>query len=126
MGVSVSQPGPWGSCSPSKGVKGSRGLVKKDLPQEWVVEQRDLRVLVRVCFSVSCGAGWEAGLESGTTEAAKSCVVSCIPGQSWAVGCAVHALPRTGAWAARALLGNLGWGLPNEKPSQDWSQSASL
>lgn len=33
-GVSVSQPGPQGPCSPSKGLRGSRELVKKDHPQE--------------------------------------------------------------------------------------------
>lgn len=70
------------------------------------VEQRDLRLLVCVCvcFSVSCGAGWEVGLESGTTEAAKSCVGSCIPGQSWAVGWAVHAVPRDRSWGCTLSL----------------------
>lgn len=50
---------------------------------------------VCVCFSVSCGAGWEVGLESGTTEAAKSCVGSCIPGQSCGMSCACSALDRS-------------------------------
>lgn len=63
MGVSVSQPGPWGSCSPSKGVKGSRGLVKKDLPQERVVglARGPLAVLVGVCRcgSNTGGARWD-------------------------------------------------------------------
>lgn len=59
MGVSQ---GPWGSCSPSEGVEGSRGLVKKDLPQEqglglpgvlwqrrWVCVCRGVRSCVQRC-----------------------------------------------------------------------------
>lgn len=34
------------------------------------VELRDLRVLVLACVSVSCGAGWQLRLESGTAGAA--------------------------------------------------------
>lgn len=91
-------------------------------------EYGDLRVLVRACtFPISCDAAWEAGLESGVNEVTKNFVANYIAGQIWGVGmnyaCAApkyELSPHTCSLVAWAV------GLPNGKPRQDWSQSASF